>query len=218
MRTCRSVLVLAAAAVWADAARPAEPIVPEGTTVKLILLRQKSVQQELAVAPDLAKKIMDFTEKQHLVFQEVMKLGQDERRQKFEELEKQNKQFLADNLEPRQAKRLHQIAMQLAGLVLVGRAEVAKELKLTEDQQHKCKELRQEAGKQLEAIMQEKDRATRRDKLVKLRKETREKVHTLLTDQQKAKARELLGEPFEGEITIEEGPSPSKTPQKKVDM
>jgi hypothetical protein len=44
---------------------PAEQHVPDGVTVQLILLRQKSVQADLKITPELAKKIIDFTKKEY---------------------------------------------------------------------------------------------------------------------------------------------------------
>jgi hypothetical protein len=65
MRTCsKSALALAALAVWTAAARPEEPIAPEGTTVQLLLLRQKSVQQELKLTPEVIAKVIEFTNKE----------------------------------------------------------------------------------------------------------------------------------------------------------
>jgi hypothetical protein len=45
--------------------------------------------------------------------------------------------------------------------------------------------------------------------LAKLRAETRKKILAELTDEQKAKVREMVGAPFEGEIVFEE-PESSK--------
>jgi hypothetical protein len=42
---------------------------------------------------------------------------------------------------------------------------------------------------------------------MKLRGDTRNKIGAILTDEQKAKVRELVGEPFKGEILFEEDKS-----------
>ena len=49
-----------------------------------------------------------------------------------------------------------------------------------------------------------KERESRNEKLAKLREDTRDKVRAILTDEQKEKVRELLGEPFNGAIVFEE--------------
>jgi hypothetical protein len=200
-------LVLAVPAVGVAAARPAELPVPEGTTVKLILLRQKSVQKELKLTPDAVRKIMAFTNKQYEEARKALELGMEERRRKFEALGRENRKFLADNLNPGQRKRLDQITMQLTGLMQLRRPEVARALELTEDQSRKVKEMQTEARKHLRELIDAKDSEGRKEKLAKLREQTRKKVMALLTDKQRAKVRELVGEPFKGEIVFEnDGP------------
>jgi hypothetical protein len=65
-------VVLLVPAVFGVTAWSAEPAVPEGTTVKLLLLRQKSVQKELDLSPDAVKKILDFTNKQSEAVKKVL--------------------------------------------------------------------------------------------------------------------------------------------------
>jgi hypothetical protein len=204
MRTLKWVLVLVAPALWVAAARPADRLVPERTTIELLLLRQKSVQEELKLSPEIAKKALEFTHKQHEAFHEALKLGEEERKQKLMDMEKENKQFLADNLTEGQRKRLFEITLQVTGLHELNRPEVAKALNLTEEQQQKFKELQQEHRKQLLESFQSKERESRNEKLAKLREDTRNKIRAILTDEQKEKVRELVGEPFKGEILFEE--------------
>ena len=80
MRTWKWVLVLTAPVLWVAAARPADRLLPERTTIELLLLRQKSVQQELKVSPELAKKVAEFTNKQREAFGQALKLGEEERK------------------------------------------------------------------------------------------------------------------------------------------
>src|SRR5262249_57627339 len=134
MRTLKWLLVLAVPAVWVAAARPADEISPEGTTVPLLLLRQKSVQAELKLTPDVGKKIMDFTNKEADEYLKDLKLPEQERQKKIDELEKEEKKFLDDTLNPAQRKRLDQITLQVTGLQQLTRPEVAKLLNLTDDQ------------------------------------------------------------------------------------
>jgi hypothetical protein len=183
MRTWKWVLVLTAPALWVAAARPADRLVPpERTTVELLLLRQKSVQQELKLSPEIAKKVVEFTSKQSEAFKAALKLGDEERKQKLMDMEKENKQFLADNLTEGQRKRLLQITLQVTGLHELNRPEVAKALNLTEEQQQKFKDLQKEHRKQLEEIIQPKEREGRNEKLAKLREDTRNEIRAILTD------------------------------------
>jgi hypothetical protein len=182
----------------------AGPIAPETTTAQLLLLRQKSVQKELKLTDDNVKKIMEFTNKESNEYGKALRLDATERERKIEELERANKKFLADNLSAGQRKRLAQITLQVTGIYQLGRPEVAKVLNLTEEQQTKFEDLQKETRKALEEIITSTERAGKTEKLAKLREETNKKIMAALTDEQKAKAREIVGEPFKGEIVFEE--------------
>ena len=210
MRTLKWALVLAVPALWVAAARPADRLLPERTTIELLLLRQKSVQQELKLDNVTLRKVYEFTHKQHEAFKQTLKAGAEDRKQKLMEMEKENKQFLADNLTPEQRKRLLEVTLQVTGLHELNRPEVARALNLTEEQQQKFKELQQGHRKQLAEVFQSKERETRNETLAKLREDTRTKVRAILTDEQKEKVRELVGEPFKGEIVFEEDAAVSK--------
>src|SRR5437764_1619261 len=109
-------LVLLVPAVFGATARPAEPAVPEGATIKLLLLRQKSVQKELELTPESIKKITNFTNAQAEAAGKALEMAEDARKKEFEKLAKQNDKFLADNLTEKQGKRLDQITMQFTAL------------------------------------------------------------------------------------------------------
>ena len=199
------VLVLAVPAGFAAAEEKTAPIAPETTTAQLLLLRQKSVQKELKLSDDAVKKIMDFTNMESDEYGKALKnLKDKERTARFDELEKANKKFLEDNLSAAQRKRLEQITLQVTGLYQLGRPEVVKALNLTEEQQTKFEEMQKEARKALEEIITSTERAGKTEKLAKLREETSKKIMAALTDEQKAKVREIVGEPFKGEIVFEE--------------
>jgi hypothetical protein len=191
------------------AAQPTDEAIPSGTTARLLLLRQRSVQQELRLAPDVIQKVMAFTDKENGAYGKVLKLSGEERQKAIEELEREEKKFLEDNLTAAQRKRLDQITLQVTGLQQLTRPEVARVLNLTEEQQQKFKQMAGEARKALRAIIESPNREGRNEKLAKLRDAIDKKIESLLTDDQKAKARELVGEPFKGEILFEE-PEPEK--------
>ena len=205
MRTfIRWAVVLIVLPVFGATARSQEPSVPEGTTIKLLLLRQKSVQKELELTPDAVKKVMDFTNAESEAAKKALELGEGARKAAFEKLGKDNEKYLADNLNAKQAKRLDQITMQFTALTHLTTPELIKELKLTDDQVKKFKDMQAEARKALVEILEAKERAGKGEKVTKLRDEARTKILALLTDEQKAKVREMVGPPFEGEIVIEE--------------
>jgi Spy/CpxP family protein refolding chaperone len=195
-------MVLIVPAAFVATARSAEPVVPTGATVKLLLLRQKSVQKELELTPEVTQKILAFTTMQSEAVQKAAGQGDAALKEAFVQLAKQNEQFLADTLTPKQSKRLDQIVMQFTALTQLTKPETAKALNLSDEQVQKLKDLQTEAHKALVDLLEAKEGRT--EKLAKLREETRTKILALLTDEQKAKVREMAGPPFEGEIVFEE--------------
>jgi hypothetical protein len=197
-------VVLLVPAVFGATARPAEPAVPEGATIKLLLLRQKSVQKELELDADVVKKIMAFTHGKSEAVKKALELGEAARKEAFAKHAKENDKFLTDTLTAKQAKRLDQIMMQFTALTQLLKPEMVKELKLSDEQVKKLKDLHTESRKALVELIEAKERAGKSEKLAKLREETRTKILAVLTDEQKAKVREKAGPPFEGEIVFEE--------------
>jgi len=196
-------LALVVPAVWVAAVRPADLPVPEGTVLKLLLLRQKSVQKELKLSAEDVDKIMKFTKKEYDEAVKALDLDREKRRQKYEALRKANTKFLTDTLTPKQLRRLNQITLQLTGLTQLTRPEIIKRLELTDDQVKKFKELQKDARKKLGELIDAKGGADKNKKLAKLREETRKNIMAELTDEQKEKVRKMVGEPFKGEIVFE---------------
>ena len=205
MRTfMKWVAVLLVPAVFGGTARPAEPGIPEGATVKLLLLRQKSVQKELELGADVIQKIMDFTAAQSEAAGKTKDLDEAARKQEFEKLARQNDKFLTDTLNAKQSKRLDQITLQFTALHQLTKPEMVKELKLSNEQVKKLMDLQTEARKALVELLQAPAGAGKNEKFAKLREDTRTKILAVLTDEQKAKVREMAGPPFDGEIVFEE--------------
>jgi hypothetical protein len=180
-----------------------EPGLPEGATVKLLLLRQKSVQKELDVSADVAAKVMAFTNAQAEAAVKALELGEGARKEAFEKLGKANEKFLTDTLSAKQGKRLDQIEMQFTALTHLTKPEMAKELKLSDDQLKKFKDLQVDARKGLVEVIKSKE-GGKSEKLAKLHEETRTKILAVLNDAQKEKVREIAGPPFTGKIEFEE--------------
>jgi hypothetical protein len=196
-------LVVTLVAVGVTAAQPKENVVPRGATVRLLLLRQKSVQEELKLSADVVKKIAEFTDKQHAALMKALKGDKAELKKKLTKMGKENQQFLADTLTAEQNKRLIQITLQVTGLHQLNRPEVADALKLTKAQRVKLRALRTVTRGKLAKVLATESPDTRNAEFAKLRKETRTKTRALLTKAQKAKLKEVVGAPFKGEIVIE---------------
>lgn len=181
-----------------------DPTVPEGTTVQLILLRQKSVQEELKVEKELARLIHEFTVMEHKEYKKALKLPGESQGAKFKDLEKTNRAFLEEKLTPEQRKRLGQITMQVTGLMQLTRPEVAEKLELTQEQKDTVKKMFNEAAKTLREIVDGEKVTNRNERLAEHRANIYAKIVELLSEKQKGIAREYIGERFKGAILIEE--------------
>jgi hypothetical protein len=196
-------LVVTLAAVGVTAAQPTENVVPEGPTVQLLLLRQKSVQEDLKLSADVVKKIGEFTDKQSAAFVKAFKGDKAGLKRKLSEMREENQKFLADTLTAEQNKRLIQITLQVTGLHQLNRPEVAKALKLTKAQRVKLRALRKVTRRKLAKVLALESPDAIKAEYAALRKETRSKTRALLTKSQKAKIKEIVGEPFKGAIVFE---------------
>jgi hypothetical protein len=99
-------------------------------------------------------------------------------------------------LKPEQMTRLRQIARQQGGPTAYLSPENAKDLKLTDEQKKKLKDIGDELQKDTMALFQGGFSAETREKMQMLNKEATEKAAGILTDEQKSKWKELTGEPF----------------------
>lgn len=177
--------------------------VPEGSTIKLLLLRQKSIQKELALGDDTTKKIMDFTHAQSEAAGKAAELGEAARKEAMQKLSQQNDKFLTDTLTEKQGKRLGQLAMQFSPLTHLLKPEMVKDLKLSEEQVTKLKDVQTDTRKALFELLKSKEAKEKSEKFTKLREETVAKIKSVLTDNQETRVRELAGPIFKGEIVFE---------------
>jgi Spy/CpxP family protein refolding chaperone len=167
----------------------------------LFLLTQKSVQEELKLSDEQVKKVTELQEKQREGFQGFQDLSQEERRTKMQEMTKAQNEAIAKLLKPEQLKRAKQISLQQQvrfGIAfVVSNEEIAKELKITDDQKAKLEEIRGKMREEMQGLGRDEEGAKKRQEIMKA---TNEKVEGVLTAEQKAKLKELQGEQFKGEI------------------
>jgi hypothetical protein len=171
------------------------------------LLANKSVAAELKLEPEQVEKATKFAEEQRAKMGELRSqfegLSREEVQAKMQELQKKNGEvsaaFVKETLKPEQAKRFNQISLQQRGLQAFADAKVAKELKITDEQKTKLADITKELGAKRQEVMQDNqgDFAAIREKMVPITKEFTEKAHGVLTAEQKASYKELLGAPFE---------------------
>jgi hypothetical protein len=176
----------------------------EREVIEMMLLRQKSVREELKIDMENAKKIFEFTHKQHQRAMEVSQMPKEQQAAKWEEMEKENDEFLHKAITPEQHKRLKQIAMQTAGLLFCTGPKISKELNLTEEQKTECTKAQQETQQKVFAVMNAESREGRNEKLKEIREASRETLFKILTAEQKTKWKEYVGEPFKGHLVFEE--------------
>jgi hypothetical protein len=206
----RLVVALVVLGVWTVPSRPAEEeketkkeavkLVAQEGAIRLAMLRQKSVQEELKLEEAAVAKIHEFTKKQWDKAQEL-KSEDDTNKAKWDELAKENTKFLHDNLSKEQLHRLNQITMQRAGLLWVLRPEVAKKLELTEEQKEKALKLHEAARKEAHEFLQ--NGGSEEEKVAKMKEihqANRKALHALLTEEQQKIWKEMAGEPFKGEF------------------
>jgi hypothetical protein len=149
-------------------------------------LAAKSVQEELKLSEDDAKKITDA-------------LGGIDRMATREERAEKTKKILADNLKPEQIKRLYQIIWQRGGITsALGNADVQAALKLDDPQKEKIKTISDDSQKAIRDLG--RPSADNREKLAELRKKANDDITAVLTDDQKKAWKELVGTEFKGEI------------------
>jgi hypothetical protein len=163
----------------------------------LFLLGQKSVQEELKLSGEQVKMVTQLQEKQRESFQGLRDLSQEERRTKMQEITKVQNEAIAKILKPDQLKRAKQIALQQQGPRAVNNEEVAKALKVTDEQKEKMREIQRESFEKLRELGFDEDKAKEREAL---QKETNGKMMAVLSSEQQAKLKEMQGEPFKGKI------------------
>jgi hypothetical protein len=149
-------------------------------------LSAKSVQEELKLSEEDAKKVTDA-------------LGGIDRQATPEERAEKTKKILSDNLKEDQIKRLNQIMWQKGGIGgAISNADVQTALKLDDAQKEKIKGIRDESQKAIRDLG--RPSADNRTKIQELRKKASDDITAVLTDDQKKAWKDMLGEEFKGEI------------------
>jgi Spy/CpxP family protein refolding chaperone len=185
------------------------------------LLTNKSVQTELKLTDEQVKKIdalvKEVTDKHKDARDEANKIeDMMERFQKLGEIMREEmaevQKGTASVLTPEQEKRYKQISLQQrfnagggfggrggrggGGIAVFNDPEIAKALKLTDEQKEKIKTLAEDFGNDIRDVFQNAQGEERQTKMRELRKDYQDKVEALLTPDQKNEWKEMLGKPF----------------------
>jgi len=163
-------------------------------------LSNASVQEHLKLDDQQKEKIKDFAAKLREAQQALRNpdLSQEERAEKRRDLTKQAETFAKEILTADQLKRIKQIDLQQAGLRAFAREEIAKELKLTDEQKEKIKTLGDDMRKDVQELRQGGgDPQENMQKMRSLGKEYLTKAAGVLTADQKKQWEEMVGKAFE---------------------
>jgi len=186
---------------------------PSSLTNAILLLDQKPIQDELKLDKDQIAKVAEAFKKQLTARQAIRDLEAEERPKKIAELDKESEKIALAILKPEQAKRFHQIALQVLGARAFTRPDVVAALKLTDAQKEQVDEVLKGIVDQVKGLRGPGGtRSAVQKKMIELTKSGREKIIKTLTADQQAKWKELTGAPFKGEVRV--GP-PDRLKDKK---
>jgi hypothetical protein len=179
-----------------------------GRSPVLMLATQPSVQEELKLTKEQMGKVAKIMTAVKEKAEDITETDLQARMKKAMAIFAGAEKDVLALLEPAQARRLRQIALQQQPLAqALARPEVAKELQLTQEQAKQVQAIRESATREMGKLSE--DAASReelRKKRAEYAKRAEEKVLKVLTEQQRAQWRELLGEPFKGELKRGSGP------------
>jgi hypothetical protein len=167
----------------------------------LMLLKYKSVQDDLKLTPAQVAVVVSAAETEMRTFNRILPLGPDEHAQRIKELSQESDRLAAKILNPAQANRLRQISLQVQGPRAFTDPDLVHELGLTEEQTQHIGKVVAETNPHLGQVIQPgmtPDEANR--KLRELDKNARDKILKLLTAEQLAKWKEMTGEAFHGRV------------------
>lgn len=189
---------LAAAAVIAGSALAQAPFGLFGG--RMFLLRRPDVQMELKVTDDQKKQLMEAGEKFRASGQELREKLQnasmEERMKLLAERTAEETRVLGGILNKDQQTRLRQLVLQQQGLTAAAQPDVADELKLTDDQKTKVREIVAGHLRSVRELFQGGANADAREKFLALTRETSGKVEAILTGEQKTRWKEMQGAEF----------------------
>jgi len=172
-----------------------------------MLLRNKSVQEELNLSNEQVRKVdaalSEIFQKHRQEFEALRSGNASERVERLSALrrkmDEETREALRGDIQPEQIRRLRQIRLQARGADALASPRLQESLDLTADQKSKIHEINEDAHEDAREIFRDAgdDRAAAMRKLQALHKETMDRACAVLTDKQKAQYKEMAGEPFE---------------------
>src|SRR5262249_17773612 len=144
---------------------------------------------------DIPAAIRTVREKYQDDLRKLRDLEPDKQVALMKKVDEETTKAIADILRPEQAKRLKQIERQQTVVHYFNSAEVAKDLKLTDDQKEKIKDVFNEYQQEAGALLLRG--ASDQESQKKLTKAALTAFVEVLTNDQRKAWKELIGEPFE---------------------
>lgn len=182
------------------------------------LLQIREVRDELKLSDEQVGKLTRLREDMDAArrdrgrpdFQGFRDLSDSEREARMREFqqerEKQNKATedkLRGILTGEQFKRLKQIELQQQGTAALMRSDIGQALGISDDQRAKMREAGEGVRDKMRGLfenardMSEDERAGLREKMTKIRADSEKALMAVLTDDQKAKLKDIMGKPFD---------------------
>jgi hypothetical protein len=169
-------------------------------------LDQKPVADELKLSESQSKKVTDLRDRWEKEVPSPVRTAED--RKKVEAMTASFEKEVVGLLDAGQNKRLKQIVLQQSltngrEATVFSMPDPLKELKLTDGQDTKIKSIQEQRRKELMALfLTGEDSATIAKKVEAHKKETYAQLLAVLNDGQHAQLKELIGEPFKGQVRL----------------
>jgi hypothetical protein len=173
------------------------------------LVFRDKVQEELKLSDDQKQKLMAKVPDRFLetkkVFEKIKDLKPEEREKEMQSYREKAREKLSvvlkEALKAEQLKRLQQLELQQQGSFALGRPEIRKELRITDEQVKQFMGVVQEMQKKIEPLMKEAQSGGNpeeiRPKVLNIRKDHEAMIEALLSDAQKKQWKEKRGKPFD---------------------
>lgn len=170
------------------------------------MLENTRVQEALHLAPEQKARLDDllkgWSAERTAIFTETQALDEDARRQRFVRMAEEHDRALAEALSEQQRQRVKQIVIQAQGLFAFKDSEIVKALDLTVEQRKAVRDIEREIFAQGGGggpPMRRGPGENRGPGPPRInRQESVARVVAILTDEQRGKWQELVGEPFAG--------------------
>ena len=147
------------------------------------------------------KEEIQLTDEQETKIQEVNAEGQKKRAELLKKQQEATNEAIRETLEPEQRVRLEQLAVQQQGIRALSNPEIAKKLKISDEQSEKIAAARRAlTDKQRQLFQDIRDGIVARDELAAKGKAAREKsekeILEILTMEQQTRFKEMQGKKF----------------------